>query len=278
MQAMYAVKEKGSYRCFLCPHNCFLKEGQTGICGVRKADKEHLISQNYSQISTTQVDPIEKKPLYYFMPGSFTYSIGSFGCNLRCPYCQNYEIAKGYPPTKTMTPEEVVREALKLGTPSISFTYNEPIVFYEFMLDTAILAKQHGLATIMVTNGFISQEPLQQLLPYIDAMNIDLKTFNDTTYRKVCGGALKPVMETIQASVKQCHVEITTLLVTNMHTPDELENMFRWIVSLSPEIPLHVTRYFPSYQYHEPATDIDYVKKMYALASGYLKHVHFGNM
>jgi len=278
MLAKYFVVETDAFRCLLCPHACLLREGQAGLCGVRKAGCDGIFSLNHGKISAIQTDPVEKKPLYHFMPGTWTYSVGSFGCNLRCPFCQNYHIAKEIPATSTMTSYEVVNNARKKGLPSISFTYNEPIVSYEFVLETAKLAQLNGLSTIMVTNGYINQEPLKELLPYIDAMNIDLKAFREDSYKKICGGSLKPVMDTIEESVKSCHVEITTLLVTGMHTKGELLEMVKWLSSISKEIPLHVSRYFPHYQYHEPATPVNYLREIRDMASKYLTYVHAGNV
>lgn len=278
MRAKYATEENGAFRCRLCPHLCLLTPGATGICGVRKADDEGVLSLNYGRISAVQVDPIEKKPLARFMPGTWTYSIGSYGCNLRCPFCQNYHIAKEIPSTRKMTSEEVVSNTIKQGLPSISFTYNEPIVSFEFVLETAKLARENDLATIMVTNGYINKEPLRELIPYIDAMNIDLKAFRDETYRKVCGGGLTPVMETIVESVKNCHVEVTTLLVTGMHTKDELKEMVKWLASISKKTPLHISRYFPHYQYHQPPTPVEDVIETGEMASKYLDYVYTGNI
>ena len=278
MRAKYAVEENNAFRCGLCPHHCLLKNGDKGICGVRQADTDGLISLNYGRISAVQIDPVEKKPLYRFMPGTWTYSIGSYGCNLSCPYCQNYHIAKEVPRTREMTPEEAVLNTIKAGLPSISFTYNEPIVSYEFVLDTARLARKNGLSTIMVTNGFIDQAPLQELLPYLDAMNIDLKSFREESYRQVCGGSLKPVMETIETAAKSCHVEVTTLLVTGMHTKEELQELAMWLASVSREIPLHISRYFPNYKYFEPATPIEDVIEIGEMASNYLEYVYTGNI
>lgn len=278
MLAKYFVAETDAFRCLLCPHACLLRVGQTGFCGVRKAGQNGIDSLNYGKISAIQTDPIEKKPLSRFMPGTWTYSVGSFGCNLGCPFCQNYHIAKEIPATSTMTSDEIVNNAYKNRVPSISFTYNEPIVSYEFVLETAKLAKMKGLSTIMVTNGFINQAPLKELLPYIDAMNIDLKAFREESYEKICGGNLKPVMNTIETSCNSCHVEITTLLVTGMHTREELLDMVKWLSSISPDIPLHVSRYFPHYQYYEPATPVKFLLEIRDMASKYLTYVNVGNL
>lgn len=278
MRAKYVEEEKMAFRCQLCPHLCLLRTGYTGICGVRKADDRGVVSLNYGRISAVQIDPVEKKPLARFMPGTWTYSIGSYGCNLGCPYCQNYHIAKEVPSTSKMTSKEVISNAIKHGTPSISFTYNEPIVSFEFVLETAKLAQENGLSTIMVTNGYINREPLQELLPFIDAMNIDLKSFREESYRQICGGSLNPVMKTIEESVKNCQIEVTTLLVTGMHTKIELQEMIEWLASISRDIPLHISRYFPHYQYHEPPTPIEDVIEIGKMASEHLRYVYTGNI
>ncbi|MDW7671369.1 MAG: AmmeMemoRadiSam system radical SAM enzyme [Bacillota bacterium] len=278
MLAQFATQEGKSIRCGLCPHQCLLDPGKTGICRVRRYDEEGLVSLNYGKISAIQLDPVEKKPLARFMPGTRTYSIGSYGCNLRCPYCQNYHIAMEYPKTRTLSPEQVIEQALASGVPSISYTYNEPIVFYEFVHHTAALAKKSGLSNILVTNGYICQEPLKKLLPLMDAMNIDLKAFSDETYRKICGGKLQPVLETIRTAHERCHVEITTLLVTNMHTLQELNDMINWIAALSTEIPLHISRYFPGYHYNEPPTPVGFINDIYQMAAQSLKYVYKGNI
>lgn len=275
---MYAMEHNDGFRCGLCPHYCLLSLGQTGICRVRRVEAEGLMSLNYGKISAMQIDPVEKKPLARFMGGTNTFSIGSYGCNFRCPYCQNYHIAMEHPETIALSPGDVVQKALEARTPSISFTYNEPVVSYEFVLDTAQMAKENGLATILVTNGFICQEPLRELLPFVDAMNIDLKAFTEQAYRKFCGGSLKPVMETISMAVEMCHVEVTTLLVTGMHQEGELEAMVKWLASLSNEIPLHISRYFPRHQYSEPATTLQQIHETQEMARKHLAYVYAGNV
>ena len=266
--------------CKLCAHGCVVKPEKTGLCGVRKNINGELYTLNYGKLSAINIDPVEKKPLKHFMPGTKTLSIGSYGCNFSCLYCQNYHIAHETPSYLIeKTPEEIVDMTIEEGYPSISYTYNEPTVFYEFMLDTAKLAHEKGLRNIMVTNGFIQREPLELLIQYIDAMNIDLKTFRDNTYRSICGGRLDPVKETIQLAAKKCHVEVTTLIVTGMNDNEqELTELFEWLAEVDKGIPLHITRYFPAYKYNEPPTDVEFMRSMHEKAKKYLDNVYLGNI
>ncbi len=212
------------------------------------------------------------------MPGTFTYSIGSFGCNLRCSFCQNFHIAMEHPETVTLSPGDVVHKTIASQASSLSFTYNEPVISYEFVMEAAQLAKKRGIAVIVVTNGYICQEPLLELLPYVDAMNIDLKAFTETAYRRFCGGSLAPVLETIETAVNACHIEITTLLVPGMHGEGEVEAMAKWLSSLSREVPLHLSRYFPRYHCKEPATPVSKVLEAQRVAQKYLSYVYAGNV
>lgn len=270
--------EKLDVQCMLCPHRCVILSGKAGKCSVRKNEKGSLISINYGQLTAINLDPVEKKPLFHFMPGTTTLSIGSFGCNLRCPYCQNYHISMGNPGTRNVTPEILINRAIEMGIPSISYTYNEPTVYYEYVYETAKLAKQKGLSNIMVTNGYIEEAPLKELLPFIDAMNVDLKAFSEKTYQSFCGGDLDTVLRSISSAHSQCHIEITTLLVTDMHKLNELERMFQWISGLSPQIPLHLSRYFPSHQYHASMTPKSWMEQVKKTALKYLDNVYLGNI
>jgi pyruvate formate lyase activating enzyme len=276
--AKFAVIKHDHIQCELCPHYCRLKPDQTGRCRVRMNHQGSLMSLNYGRISAIQIDPVEKKPLAKFMPGTKTFSIGSYGCNLHCPFCQNYHLSMETPATQHIMPEKIIDQALKVRTPSISYTYNEPVVSYEYVQETARLAHEQGLANIMVTNGYICQEPLRQLLPFLDAMNIDLKTFNENTYRSVCGGGLTPVLETIKTAAASVHIEVTLLLVTEMHGLKELEEMFKWLSSISRDIPLHISRYFPVYHHHEPPTSIGWLGQVHRLALKHLNYVYMGNV
>ena len=279
-EAMFYIEiDKETLQCHLCPHLCQLKSRQVGRCSVRKNIDNKLYSLNYGKISAIQVDPIEKKPLYSFMPNTSTLSIGSFGCNLACSFCQNHHIAKELPPTRDMQPKDIIELALQFKTPSISYTYNEPIIFYEFMLDTAKLARENNIKNIAVTNGYITEKPLSNILPYIDAMNIDLKSFKKDTYNKFCKGQLEPVKRTIEAANLSCHVEVTTLVVTDMNDDrEELLELFKWLANVDKGIPLHLSRYFPRFQYDKPATSVELLEDIKAEAEKYLKYVYLGNV
>ncbi|HHY91408.1 MAG TPA: AmmeMemoRadiSam system radical SAM enzyme [Clostridiales bacterium] len=267
-------------QCCLCPHGCRISDGEFGQCGVRKNEKGKLYSLNYGVITAYHLDPIEKKPLYHFYPGSRIFSIGSAGCNLKCRFCQNWEIAHGQPSGIRMTAEEIVAIA-KTQTQNIgiAYTYNEPSIWYEFVYETAVLAHQEGLKNVLVTNGFIQKEPLKQLLPYIDAMNIDLKAFQDSFYREICGGRMEPVKETIRIAAEQCHVEITTLLIGDLNgSAEEVERLSRWIAEIRPNIPLHLTRYFPAYQMTAPPTPAHVLTAAQKEAKKHLQYVYIGNV
>mgnify|MGYP000073688611 CR=1 FL=1 len=278
-QAMYAEEMKnGAAKCRLCPHHCVRKEGALGRCKARMNHNGHFVSLNYGRVTSLGMDPVEKKPLRRFMPGTMTLSAGSFGCNLTCPYCQNHSIAHGAPESQYVPPREMARLAKEQDVPSLSFTYNEPLVGYEWVYDAARAAKEAGLKVILVTNGYVEREPLAQLLPYVDAMNIDLKAFTEKTYRAVCGGSLKPVKHTIAEAAKACHVEVTCLLVTGMHTQRELTRMFDWLAEIDRELPLHLSRYFPRYQYQKPPTDLEWMERIGEAAKEKLSYVYLGNV
>ena len=278
-EAMYAEKmENGLAQCRLCPHHCVRKEGKPGLCGARMNHGGRFVSLSYGRVTSMGMDPVEKKPLRRFMPGTLTLSAGSFGCNLACPYCQNHAIAHGQPDSQYVPPQEMARLAQKQDVPSLSFTYNEPLVGYEWVYDAARCAREDGIKVILVTNGYVEGEPLAKLLPYVDAMNIDLKAFRDEAYRTVCGGSLAPVRRTIVEAAKACHVEVTCLLVTGMHTEEEMAAMFDWLAGIDPDMPLHLSRYFPRHQYQEPPTDIAWMERMGKLAREKLSYVYLGNV
>jgi len=279
-EAMYYEKEGGIIKCFLCPHYCVIKPGQRGACGVRENIDGVLYNLNYGKISAYNLDPIEKKPLYHFYPGSWIVSVGSFGCNLKCRFCQNYSIAHDIPGTVQVSPKGLVDKAIRAEDGiGIAYTYNEPSIWYEYVLDSARLASQMGLKNVLVTNGYISSEPLKQLLPFIDAMNIDVKAFGDKYYTDICKGRLNPVIETVERAVGYCHVEITTLVVEGMNdNPEELEQMGQWLMKLDKNIPLHLSRYYPAYKMDKPATSVQVLLNARKLMKKYLNHVYIGNV
>ena len=271
--------------CPICPRQCNLNEGQIGFCKARACLNGAVVPINYGKITSLALDPIEKKPLYHFYPGSKILSIGSFGCNLRCPFCQNYEISMAGINDiahQYITPADLTDMAIKLaqgplGNIGVAFTYNEPFISYEFVRDCCVLLHQAGLKTVLVSNGHINHQPLLELLPLVDAMNIDLKGFTKEYYDYV-GGNLECVKQTIAEAYNKCHVEVTTLIVpTKNDDPAQMEAEAAWLASLSPEIPLHISRYFPRYKSTIPATEVEAIYQLRDIALKHLKNVHVGN-
>ena len=270
--------------CSLCPHHCRLADGETGFCRARANEGGAIRCKNYGRLTSVALDPIEKKPLYHFHPGSFILSVGSFGCNLRCPFCQNYAIsmADGQSETQDVTPAELAALAHDLsrrphGNIGVAFTYNEPLLSYEFIMDTAPLLHERGLSVVLVTNGMIAPAPLEALLPHVDAMNIDLKGWQPDFYRRL-GGDLAAVKHTIARAVKICHVEVTTLIIPGQNdSAGDMEEEALWLASLCPDLPLHISRYFPRWHENTPATPIETIERLAAIARKHLRFVHKGN-
>lgn len=271
--------------CPVCPHHCALREGAVGRCRARKCVGGKITCINYGKITSLALDPIEKKPLYYFYPGSRIVSVGSFGCNLSCPFCQNHEIAAAgarearY--ARDMMPEEIceiAEETRDRGNIGVAYTYNEALVGYEFVRDTAKLVHEAGMKNVLVTNGTAELPVLEELLPYIDAMNIDLKAFRPELY-KWLGGDLQTVMNFITRATQESHVELTSLIVPGKN--DSLEDMEReaaWIAGIDPDIPLHITRYFPRHRMAEPPTRISLMRELKSVAERHLNRVLLGNV
>ncbi|HHW03579.1 MAG TPA: AmmeMemoRadiSam system radical SAM enzyme [Thermoanaerobacterales bacterium] len=273
--------ENGVVHCFLCPHHCRIAPGRAGTCRVRKNVDGILYSTNYARVSSWGMDPIEKKPLYHFFPGSWIFSVGSFGCNFRCKFCQNWQIAQLTDvPTQEVSPKDLVEVALRQkGNIGIAYTYNEPTIWYEYVIECARLAREKGLKNVLVTNGFIEKEPLEKLLPFIDAMNIDVKAYTEDFYTDMTFGKLSPVKRTVEIAQKSCHVEITTLLIPGMNDgEDEVEALAKWLASLRKDIPLHLTRYFPNFKLDLPPTPVETIRRARKIAMKYLDYVYTGNM
>ncbi len=278
------AKNENQIVCPVCMHHCLLAPGQYGICRARTNTGGKITCANYGRVTSLALDPIEKKPLHMFHPGSRILSVGSYGCNLRCPFCQNFEISMAdgkSAGTIYISPEELTKKALEYryaGNIGVAFTYNEPLVGYEYVRDVSVLLKNAGMKTVMVTNGSASAEILDSLLPLIDAMNIDLKGFTDEYYRKL-GGDLETVKTFIARASGQCHVELTTLIVPGENdSVQEIEQEAKWISSLNPSIPLHVTRFFPRYHMDDrPATAVKSVYHLADAARKYLENVFVGN-
>ena len=270
--------------CGLCFHRCLLSEGQRGLCRARSCKNGAIVCDNYGLITSAALDPIEKKPLRRFWPGKRILSLGSYGCNLRCPFCQNSDISMSdgeTVPLFRVTPDEIARKAWELAAQDnigVAYTYNEPTVGYEFVRDCAQTVHELGLKNVLVTNGSLLREPLERLLPFIDAMNVDLKGFSPDYYRWL-GGDLETVKEFISVSVRHgCHVEVTTLVVPGKNdSDDEIAALSAWLAGLSTEIPLHLSRYFPRYHFHEEATPISKICRLAEIARKNLKFVYEGN-
>ena len=274
---------KGVIQCDLCPHGCVLATNKTGLCGVRQssAEGDELLSLNFGLAASMNLDPVEKKPLYHWHPGTRIFSVGTVGCNLRCPFCQNWELAR-WDPSVELFPvraEELPGMVEKCRTRAVAFTYNEPLVWYEFLLEASTLLREKDYEVVLVTNGTINAEPLKELLPAISAANVDLKAFSQEAYGKL-GGFLEPVIDTIKTMKKNgVHVELTHLLVPGINTerPD-FERMVDWIGDLDENIPFHLSRYFPRWKYSKPATPTDLLEEYAALASKRLNFVYLGNV
>jgi pyruvate formate lyase activating enzyme len=280
-EALYYERNEGkTVTCRLCPHRCRIAVGRRGLCGVRENRAGVLFSMNYGRVSSIALDPVEKKPLYHFHPGEFILSVGSVGCNLSCLFCQNWSISKEVEtPTQAMSADKIIAQAKRLGSFGIAYTYNEPFISYEFVLETAARTKEAGLKNVLVTNGYVAQEPLEEILPYIDAMNIDLKSIRDEFYRKVCGGRVAEVQRTIEAAAPRCHVELTNLIIPTLNDSEEdLRDLVDWVCDKAgAHVPLHFSRYFPCYKMTLPPTPRETLQKAQDIAKKRLKYVYVGN-
>ena len=271
-------------QCELCFHRCKLDEGQTGLCRARGCREGRIVPLNYGKLTSLDLDPIEKKPLRRFQPGSLILSVGSFGCNLRCPFCQNHEISmasEGELYTAWFSPEQLADRAEELvphGNIGVAYTYNEPLVGYEYVRDCSVLIRERGLVNVLVTNGMVEEDFWRALLPSIDAANIDLKGFTDAWYKKL-GGDLETVKRSIMLAAEQCHTEVTTLLVPGENdSVDEIRELARWLASVDPDIPLHLSRFFPRYKMTDrPPESVEWVYHLADEARAYLTYVYTGN-
>lgn len=276
----YARQEGGAVQCQLCPHRCLIQPGHKGLCRTRVNQGGQLITHSYGRVASYGKDPIEKKPLYHYHPGTKIFSVGSFGCNFTCDFCQNFAISQGSPKMIDTTAQNLVdiacNEKENLG---IAYTYNEPTIWYEFMWDIAQGIRANGKKNVVVTNGYMNPEPLEALLPLIDAINIDLKSMNPDFYLKHCGGRLDPVLEYIRLSAPHCHIEITTLLIEGLNTSDdEVRRIAEFIAAINPKIPLHLSRYFPAYNLQLPPTDVALMERLQGIAKEALEYVYLGNI
>ena len=257
-EARFYTRYEDGARCLLCPHHCRIREGGRGICRSRECRDGKLYALSYGQPCALAVDPVEKKPLNQFLPGTYCLSLSCTGCNLSCRWCQNSDISQVAPEEAdhyVLSPEELVDICLQRGLPSIAYTYTEPFTWWEYMYDIAVLAHGKGRKNILVSAGFVEKEPLRELLPYLDAANIDIKALDGSFYRRYCGAAMAPVLENILAMKEAgVHVEITNLLVTGLNdSAEQVAGLCRWLVENGlQDVPLHFSRYFPRYRMKEP--------------------------
>lgn len=283
VEAQYYEKlSDGRVKCRLCPQKCFIKPGKEGICRVRFNDRGTLYTLNYAEVASLALDPVEKKPLYHFYPGRQILSAGTWGCNLSCGFCQNYSLAHQKVPTREIMPEtlaQIAQQAREDGSIGVAFTYNEPSIWFEYILKTASALKDQGQKTVLVTNGYIEKEPLAQLLPFIDAANIDVKAFTESFYRRNCRGRLKEVRENVEYMAGKIHLEITNLIIPGENDQEEeTQALALWLAALDPDIPLHLSRYHPAYKMVQPATEASTMLRAGEICKKHLHFVYLGNL
>lgn len=282
----YSSPAEDVVQCHLCPHSCRLRDGEGGKCRVRRNRAGMLQATSYGSITSMGMDPMEKKPLYHFYPGSEVLSVGSSGCSLTCQFCQNWSLVhEEAPPTARLSVDQLVERCLvererNWRCIGLAFTYSEPLVWYEYVREAAQLAKGHDLKTVLITNGYVQEAPWQELLPWLDAVNIDVKSFSEDYYRHICRGSLAPVKEAVRtAHQRGVHVEVTTLLVEGLNdSEDEVRGLARWLSSVGQDVPLHLSRYFPAYQMDRPATSVASLERAKRSAREYLHYVYVGNI
>ena len=280
VKAKYWEKLDGKkVKCTLCPHSCVIPEGGKGICNIRENIDGELIAAGYGRTTSLAMDPIEKKPLFHFKPGSLILSVAPNGCNLKCRWCQNWQISQEVVPTRFIDPKLLVDIAIRENSVGIAFTYTEPLIWFEYIIDVAKIGKPKGLSMVAVTNGYINPESLNELLDYIDAMNIDLKAMDDEVYRKLIGGRLEPVLNTVRTSAKRILIEVTNLLIPGVNdSDDQIKRLVDFIADVDPKIPVHFSRYFPAWEFNAPPTPVKTLLRAREIASEKLDYVYLGNV
>ncbi|MHB8779840.1 MAG: AmmeMemoRadiSam system radical SAM enzyme [Candidatus Geothermincolia bacterium] len=276
----YHRTEQGKLLCELCPKYCVISEGKRGFCYARVNQGGVLYSEIYGRAMAAAMDPIEKKPLYHFHPGSSIFSIGTRGCNQRCDFCQNYHMLSGDAPLEEISVAWAVDKALEAGSVGIAYTYNEPLIWYEFLAECAPAARARGLKNVLVTNGFVNPEPFRELAPHIDAMNIDIKSMEESFYRDICRSELAPVLETCRAArAGGIHLEITNLVIPTLNDSDEqFRELAAFVAELGRDVPLHLSAYYPCYKMTIPATPLETLRRGAAVARRVLDYVYLGNV
>ena len=277
--ARYGESEGERVRCRLCPNLCLIAPGRSGRCLGRHNVDGRLVAVNYGEVVSMAVDPIEKKPLYHFHPGEDILSVATYGCSLQCPFCQNSEISQRVAPGRYLSPDELVESARRAGVFGVAFTYTEPLVWFEYLMDACPKLHAGGFKTVLVTNGMVNPEPLAELLPFVDAMNIDLKSIRPGFYRNYVKGDLDAVLDTIRVAHRSCHVELTNLLVPGRNDSDEeLADLVDFVAGLGRTVVLHFSRYFPHYRATEPPTPDARLLHAHETARRRLDYVYLGNV
>ena len=276
----YEKIEGGKLHCLLCPQDCRIAEGKRGFCKVRRNSGGVLYSEIFNRVMARGMDPIEKKPLYHFHPGAMIYSLGTRGCNQSCDFCQNWHMLQPDAATSEITAREVVEEARARGSVGIAYTYNEPTIWYEFVLECSQLAREAGLVNVLVSNGSVNADPFAQLAPHIDAMNIDIKSMDPEFYRRICKSKLEPVLATCQAAkAAGIHVEITNLVIPTLNDSDELiGKLVDFVAGLGKEVPLHFSAYFPAHKMTIEPTPLASLQRAREIAREKLYYVYLGNV
>ncbi|MBM4039436.1 MAG: AmmeMemoRadiSam system radical SAM enzyme [Planctomycetes bacterium] len=277
--AFYEKQGERRVQCRLCPHNCVIAEGRTGRCRVRRNRGGVLYSEIYEQVTSVAMDPIEKKPIYHFHPGASILSLGTRGCNFACEFCQNWQISQAEAPLSPLASKAAVEVARREASIGISYTYNEPLIWFEYVLETAKLAREAGLVNVLVTNGYINPEPLEELLPYVDAMNMDIKAIRPDFYKRLCHGTLEPVLANARAAARRTHLEVTNLVIPGENDTDaEFEELGRWCAAeLGPQVPMHLSAYFPRHKLKAPPTPVETLERAFAIMAKHLRYVYLGN-
>jgi pyruvate formate lyase activating enzyme len=278
--AYYEALPEGKVQCHLCPHECRIAEDRYGLCNVRVNRDGTLYTEIYGQVTSVAMDPIEKKPLYHFHPGTQILSLGTRGCSFACKFCQNWTIAQGKARTSPFSSEQAVAAAHDAGAIGIAYTYNEPLIGFEYLLDTARMARDAGLANVLVTNGYVMPEPFDQLLPLIDAINLDIKSIRPDFYKTICRGRLQPVLDTARTAAGRTHLEVTNLVIPG-HTDsdEELAELAGWIAeNLGTRTPVHLSAYFPRHELQAPPTPPETLERARQIFTERLAHVYLGNI
>ena len=277
----WKIRSDGKIACLLCPHVCKLNDGEVGYCNARQRKGDKLYSLNYGLITSMAMDPIEKKPLYHFHPGAYILSVGTFGCSFHCLFCQNASISQGPPHGSEITAQEIIVIAKDRKSLGVAYTYNEPMIWMEFVRECAELARAEGLKNVLVSNGYVNPEPLRELLPFIDAANIDLKSLDDSFYRNICKGKLHPVQNTcIKMKEAGVHVEVTNLVIPGENDSDENFIKLRdWVHdNLGPETVVHLSAYFPHYKFRAPSTPLSTLHRARDIVQEKINYVYLGNV